>query len=121
MEHELRKVGTSLPLPSEHACLGPRRFPIEIFVSAGPAMHLGLADAAIVAAGALVAVLLARRGVVDPAARAGELFNRPYALGHAAAFSFGIGFGRSNARNPSKQVCLRWFVLIRAESVPRAN
>ena len=54
-------------------------------------MDLGLADAAIITAGAFVAVLLARRGVVDPAARAGELFNRPYALGHAAAFSFGIG------------------------------
>jgi hypothetical protein len=49
-------------------------------------------------------MLLARRRVVDPAARAGKLFNRPYALGHAAAFLFGIGFGRSNGQTIGKQL-----------------
>ena len=88
-ERQIRSTRSSL-LP-EHARSCRRALPIEIFVMAGPAMDLGLADTAIVTAGAFMAVLLACRGVVDPATRAGELFNRPYALGHAAAFSFGIG------------------------------
>jgi hypothetical protein len=80
---ELRGAkGRSISLFPEHRRAHPAGLPIEIGVIAGPGVDLGVADPAFEAAGALVLVFFPRRGVIHPAARAGEDFGRPDAVGH---------------------------------------
>lgn len=56
-------------------------------MAAGPCVDLGIADAASESAGALVRMVLSRRGVVHSATGAGELFGRPDAVRHPASIS----------------------------------
>ena len=59
-----------------------RSLPVEVLVIAGPGVDLGVANPAFEAAGALMLVFLPCRGVIHSAARAGEYFGRPDAVGH---------------------------------------
>ena len=68
----------------EHGRLGLNGLPIEEIVKAGPGVDLGIANATVEVPGTLVRVLLPGRGVIHPAAGAGELFGCPYAIGHGA-------------------------------------
>ena len=54
-------------------------------MAAGPVVNLGIADAAIETPRALVGVFLSRRGVIHPAAFAGEFFCGPDRVGHDAS------------------------------------
>jgi hypothetical protein len=71
-----------MPLFPEDRRPRSQAFPIEEFVIAGPGVDLGIANPAIKAAETLVLVFFPCRGVVHPAARAGEPFGRPNAVGH---------------------------------------
>jgi hypothetical protein len=74
-------------LLAENRHLGPDGFPIEEVMAAGPAMDLGIADAAIETPRAPVRVFLSRRGVIHPAAFAGEFFCGPDGIGHGARYA----------------------------------
>ena len=54
-------------------------------MAAGPAVHLGTTDAATEAPGAPIRVFLSCRGVIHPAAFAGEFFCGPDRVGHDAS------------------------------------
>ena len=82
--------------PAEHGRSHPLRRPVEEIVTAGPAMHLRIADDAGETAGVLGLRFLPGRGVVHPATGAGEILCRPNAIGHGAIIC-GPG-GSRNAR-----------------------
>jgi hypothetical protein len=71
-------------LLAENGHFRPDSFPVEEMVAAGPAMNLGIANAATETPRTLVRVFLAGRGVIHPAAFAGEFFCGPDGIGHGA-------------------------------------
>ena len=71
-------------LLAENRHLRANGLPIEEMMPAGPAVDLGIANAAIETPRAPVRVFLSRRGVIHPAAFAGEFFCGPDGIGHGA-------------------------------------
>ena len=72
------------PLFSEDGRFRPHALPVEELMIAGPGVDLGIANPAFEIAGTPVLMFLAGGGVIHPAARAGEPFGRPDAVGHLA-------------------------------------
>ena len=74
----------SVPFLSKDGRLRLDGFPIEEVVVTGPRVDLAIANITVETAGTLVLAFLSRRGVIHPATGAGEFFDCPYAVGHAA-------------------------------------